>query len=178
MIRRIARRGLSVARSVKQAAAGIVFGPQGPGHGVGEYEDFHRLRAEAAARDRAEGIDANPGDDLDDIADGTVEISAEDLRVTLEIEDDDCPTLIDVRERVEWRSGHLPQARLVPLSTLESAAADWDRDGHFVLYCASGMRSIDGSYVLKRLGFRHVHSLAGGIGAWQAAGNAVELPAC
>jgi rhodanese-related sulfurtransferase len=38
------------------------------------------------------------------------------------------------------------------------------------------MRSIDGSYVLKRHDYPRVRSLAGGIVGWQEGGNSTEIP--
>jgi len=177
VIRSALKKGLKAARTVKEGVEAFLEGPQGPGHGVAEFEDFDRLRAEAHALDVAEGNDADAGDDMDDIADGTVEMSCEDLRVMLEIEeDDDLPVLVDVREQHEWDAGHLEDAIHIPLGRLDEEAIEVDRNRLVVVYCAGGMRSIDGSYVLKRQGFPRVKSLAGGYNAWERAGNQVAKP--
>ena len=56
MIRRALKRGLGVARTAAKVAQGLITGPGGPGYDVGEFEDFDKMREEAAAQDLAEGI--------------------------------------------------------------------------------------------------------------------------
>jgi len=176
MIRRLVKRSASVARAVAKAGKGIIEGPGGPGYGVSEYEDFQRIREEAAAQDRAEGV-LTSGSDMDAIAEGTVEISAEDLRVMIEVEEGaDLPVIVDVRQDHEWKTGHIQDAVHIPLSELDERLNDVDRQRLVVVYCHSGMRSIDGSYILKRHGYPRVRSLAGGIVGWEEAGNQILAP--
>jgi rhodanese-related sulfurtransferase len=177
VLKRIVKKSLNAARQAVGMVDGLVNGPPGPGYKVPEFSEFERIRAEARAQDRQEGNAADSGEEMEAIQDGTHEISAEDLRVMLEIEDaDDGPVLLDVREDFEWKAGHLPGAQHIPLGQLDERAIEVDRNRPVVVYCASGIRSIDGSYVLKRQGFPRVSSLAGGISGWQEAGNAVDLP--
>jgi hydroxyacylglutathione hydrolase len=176
MLKRIAKRGLSVAKKLAGAGKGIIVGGPGVGYGVSEYEDFDKIRAAAAAQDALEG-NVTAGSEFDAVDDGTREISAEDLRILLEVESaEDHPVLLDVRQMHEWQTGHLPDAVHVPLAVLESRVGDLDPNRPIVTYCASGMRSIDASYVLKRAGRRDVRSLAGGIGAWKQAKNQIVTP--
>ena len=176
MLKRIAQRGITVAKKLAGAGKGIIVGGPGVGYGVSEYEDFDRIRAEAAAQDELEG-NVTMGSEFDAVTEGTREISAEDLRVLLEVEAaEDHPVIIDVRQNHEWLAGHLPDAVHVPLAVLESRVADLDPDRPIVTYCATGVRSIDASYVLKRAGRHDVRALAGGIVAWQQAKNAVVVP--
>jgi rhodanese-related sulfurtransferase len=176
MFKRMAKRGLTVAKKIAGAGKGIIVGGPGVGYGVGEFSDFEKMRSEAAAQDALEG-NVTAGSEFDVVAEGTVEISAEDLRVLLEVEAvEDHPTLLDVRQNHEWKSGHLPGAVHVPLAVLESRVADLDTERPIVTYCGSGMRSIDASYVLKREGRYDVRSLAGGITAWKQANNPVVVP--
>jgi len=176
VLKRFAKRGLTVAKKLAGAGKGIIVGGPGVGYGVGEYEDFEKIRAAAAEQDALEG-NVTAGSEFDAVAEGTVEISAEDLRVMLEIESvEDHPILLDVRQNHEWKSGHLPGAVHVPLAVLESRVDDLEQDRPIVTYCGSGMRSIDASYVLKRVGRNDVRSLAGGITAWKQANNQVVVP--
>ena len=176
MIGKLLKRGVGAARLAARVSKGMLTGPDGPGFGVAEFEDFEKIRAEAAAQDRAEGV-MTAGSEMDAIAEGTVEISAEDLRVTMEIEEDTTlPLLIDVRQDHEWAGGHIESAIHVPLDQLGDRLAEIDRERLVVLYCHSGMRSIDGSYVLKREGYPRVRSLAGGIIGWREAGNQTVQP--
>lgn len=74
--------------------------------------------------------------------------------------------LVDVRERAEWKRGHLDGALLIPFSVL----LEWQRDGikpaqraqldkaipkGTILYChcASGGRSVPAGEILRDLGF-------------------------
>lgn len=177
MLKRLVKKSLGAAKTAAGVARGMVMGPQGPGYGVAEYSEFDRIRAEAHAQDIAEGNIDETSPTHEEIEDGTRELSSEDLRVMLEIEEgDDQPILLDVREIFEWEVGHLAGAVHIPLGTLEDRIDEVDRERMVVLYCASGMRSIDGSYVLKRAGFSRVFSLAGGISGWTLAGNEVVVP--
>jgi len=45
-----------------------------------------------------------------------------------------------------------------------------------VLYCASGIRSLDAASELLSLGYREVYSLAGGISRWHELGHAITKP--
>ena len=176
MISKLVRRGVTAAKTAAKIGRGIITGPGGPGYGVSEYEDLEKIRGEAAAQDALEGV-VTAGSEMDVIAGGTIEISAEDLRVMLEIEEDETlPILVDVRGEHEWKTGRIEGALHVPLAELEDRMNDIDRQRLVVLYCHSGMRSIDGSYVLKRNGYPRVRTLAGGIVGWTDAGNQAPLP--
>ena len=86
----------------------------------------------------------------------------------------DGATLLDVRERDEWRAGHAPQAGHVPLADVPSVAPRRLQDGAtVVVVCAAGMRSRTAARQLRSLAYAAT-SLSGGLGAWQAAGGAVR----
>ncbi len=86
---------------------------------------------------------------------------------------------IDVREPEEWGIGHIPGAKHVPKSYLESRieGAIPDRSQHLILYCASGNRSAWAARTLiEDLGYEHVESMTGGFTLWKDRGYDVELP--
>jgi len=88
--------------------------------------------------------------------------------------------LVDVRETEEWDTGHIPGAKHVPRSYLESRieGAVGDRDARVVLYCASGNRSALAAYTLRELlGYDNVASMTGGITLWKDRGYEVDVPA-
>ena len=85
----------------------------------------------------------------------------------------DGATLLDVRERPEWRAGHAPQAIHVPLGELDKAPRRLPKNRPVVVVCASGMRSRTGAKRLRTLGF-DATSVAGGMPAWRVAGGAVR----
>ena len=87
--------------------------------------------------------------------------------------------LIDIRESEEWAAGHIPGAKHVPKSYLESRieGAVPDRSRHVILYCASGNRSAWATRtLLEDLGYEHVESMTGGFTLWKDRGYEVELP--
>ncbi len=81
-------------------------------------------------------------------------------------------TVIDVREPMEFVTGHIAGSLNVPLSRL--AQADLPR-GPLVLVCQSGNRSAKGLAQLLQQGHPHpVADLLGGVPAWQQAGFPVR----
>ena len=74
--------------------------------------------------------------------------------------------LLDVREPWEFELAALPNAVLIPLSTIPNAVNTLDRDQEYVVYCHHGMRSAMAANWLKSRGFEHVHNMTGGIDAW------------
>src|SRR6202048_2259733 len=87
--------------------------------------------------------------------------------------------VVDVREAEEWSTGHIPGAKHVPKSYLESRieGAAPDRAQHVILYCQSGNRSAWAARtLLDDLGYEHVESMRGGITLWKDRGYEVEVP--
>src|SRR4029077_15744109 len=87
--------------------------------------------------------------------------------------------VVDVRETEEFTAGHLPGAKHVPKSYLETRieAAVADRDAQIVLYCQSGNRSAWAARTLEDdLGYKHVASMTGGITLWKDRGYEVAVP--
>lgn len=79
------------------------------------------------------------------------------------------PVAIDVREPREFRQGHVPDSRLIPLPKL---LADLDlapRDRAVVLICRGGRRSARAAAALLAAGHPNVAALQGGMVAWEAA---------
>jgi phage shock protein E len=66
--------------------------------------------------------------------------------------------LVDVREEVEWKNGHLAAAILFPLSDLrrepdEKQLAKLPKDKIIYTHCRSGVRSVAAGEILRKLGY-------------------------
>src|SRR5215469_16120152 len=87
--------------------------------------------------------------------------------------------VIDVRQDEEWAVGHIPGARHVPKSHLESRVEGSapDKAQPVILYCASGQRSAWAARtMMEDLGYEHVSSMTGGFTLWKDRGYEVEVP--
>lgn len=82
---------------------------------------------------------------------------------------DDGAQLIDVRESNEWKSGHAPGAKHIPLGSLEGRLKTIARERPVMVMCQSGMRSAQAAKILSSEGF-DVSNVSGGMVAWKRAG--------
>ena len=74
---------------------------------------------------------------------------------------------VDVREPHEYASGHIPAARLVPVSQLEERWQEVPRDRTLIVYCASGSRSRSACrFLSQEKGYTSLLNLKGGITSW------------
>ena len=96
--------------------------------------------------------------------------------LTEELESSNPPVIIDVRSPQEWKDGHIPGSRNIPLSQLKQRLSEFPVDRTIVVHCAGGYRSAIAASLLHRHGTTDVMELAGGIIAWEAANLPVEKP--
>ena len=71
--------------------------------------------------------------------------------------------IIDVREDFEYRNGHVPGAKNLPLSQLEEKYQDIT-DGNYII-CQSGARSARACQYLLAKGIETIN-ISGGTSAW------------
>jgi len=78
------------------------------------------------------------------------------------------PTLIDVRETHEWAAGVIAGAHLISLGNLDARISEVAKDKAtpIVLYCQSGVRSVQAKAALQALGYTNVTS-AEGFAQWK-----------
>ena len=93
------------------------------------------------------------------------QISQEEAKEMMDTQD---VVILDVREQDEYDSGHIPDAVLLPVGTIDedAAAAVIPEKGSTVLvYCRSGNRSKTASSALAELGYTNIYEF-GGIKTW------------
>ena len=82
-------------------------------------------------------------------------------------------TIVDVRDAKDWAQGHIPDAKLVSLSTLRTAAKENLPRRGVLFVCAAGVRSQLAARLALEAGVKEVYSLVGGTNAWAKAGLSV-----
>jgi rhodanese-related sulfurtransferase len=94
-------------------------------------------------------------------------ISTLDAVGALRLINDREAVIVDVREIGDYRGGHIPQARHIPLSALQDRAGELaNKDKPILVYCRSGSVAQSACALLKKQGLTDVHSLKGGLLAW------------
>lgn len=98
------------------------------------------------------------------------ELSPEQVRELLR--NDGKHVVLDVREKEEYREGHLDGAVSVPRGFLEMKmdAEVPDKSTPIIAYCAGGVRSLLAGKVMKEMGYEDVTSMSGGYTAWKNEG--------
>ncbi len=104
------------------------------------------------------------------------QVSLEELKGRLERRE--AFTLVDVREKDEWRQGFIPGSVHVPRGFLEMQAGSRlpDKKAKIVVYCAGGIRSAFAAKALQDLGYESVESANPGYGDWKDKGYPIEVP--
>ena len=90
----------------------------------------------------------------------------EPKQLALRLESGEQLEIIDVREPHEWAIGHIPGARLVPLSRIADEIPRLDKRRETILYCKVGARSLSAARQLAEAGVSEVRNLSGGILRW------------
>jgi rhodanese-related sulfurtransferase len=88
------------------------------------------------------------------------------------LQNDGKHVLLDVREKDEYREGHLEGAVSLPRGFLEIKVESTvpDKSTPIVAYCAGGVRSLLAAKAMKEMGYQNVISMAGGYSAWKTVG--------
>lgn len=77
--------------------------------------------------------------------------------------------VVDVRTAAEFATGHLPNARNIPVDEIAGRAAELPKGKPLLVCCATGARSGRAVAALAKDG-REAFNLAGGLRAWREAG--------
>lgn len=89
------------------------------------------------------------------------------------IDGDHPPYILDVRQPVEFKSGHLHNAHLIPLDQLSARMKELPEDREILCVCQSGSRSSSAARLLSGAGYQ-VINLSGGMLGWQRAGYPIK----
>jgi molybdopterin/thiamine biosynthesis adenylyltransferase/rhodanese-related sulfurtransferase len=104
------------------------------------------------------------------------EISLEELKRRVEAKEP--YTIIDVREKEEFRAGYVPGAICIPRGFLEIQVEGRvpDRSSKIVTICAGGVRSALAAATLAELGYTNVESANPGFVRWKDLNFPIETP--
>ena len=83
--------------------------------------------------------------------------------------------VLDVRDPSEWKAGHIPGARNIPVGRLEQRLGDIPQPGTLVVHCQTGPRAAMAASLLRARGFSDVRLFASGFAEWRAAAQPVEM---
>jgi rhodanese-related sulfurtransferase len=105
-------------------------------------------------------------------------LTAVDIAELRRLVEDGTVTPLDVRPVLEYRQGHIPNARSIPVAELERRLSELPRDREVVAYCRGPycVYADEAAQLLQEHGFR-VRRLEEGFPEWRAAGLPVEVGA-
>lgn len=84
--------------------------------------------------------------------------------------------VLDVREESEYKSGHILNAKWIPLGKLSERTGELERyrEQDIVVVCRSGNRSANACALLVKKGFAQSVNMTGGVMAWQKSNLPLE----
>jgi len=99
-----------------------------------------------------------------------------------ELIDDENVVVLDVRESEQRAEGYLfSDFTAVETISITRGNLEWevldkiqDKNINIVTYCRNGGRGALAAQVLKKMGYKNVKNLQGGIDAWAKAGNSIK----
>jgi molybdopterin/thiamine biosynthesis adenylyltransferase/rhodanese-related sulfurtransferase len=111
-----------------------------------------------------------------DVRKRTKQVSLEELKRRLD--SGEKMTLVDVREKDEWRAGYIPGAVSIPRGFLEIQAEQKlpDKNARIVAYCAGGTRSALAAATLQELGYTNVETANPGFVRWKDLNFPMQTP--
>jgi len=101
----------------------------------------------------------------------TEEISVGDLMKRMEESD---IAVLDVRQPAEWADAHIPGAQFITGAEVPERLSEVSTTKPLAVVCGSGYRSAVISSYLRARGHEDVHSVVGGMSAWNNAGLPTE----
>lgn len=74
--------------------------------------------------------------------------------------------ILDVRNDSEYVTGHIRNAKLIPLFELNTSLNQLNPADTILVYCRAGGRSASASQILASNGFTHIYNMLGGMTDW------------
>jgi rhodanese-related sulfurtransferase len=102
-------------------------------------------------------------------------VSVDELRTL--IDESKVEAIVDVRSPLmQAATGRIPGARMLDMKKIAEGLQGVATDGEVVVYCAcpNEATAVKVAQALRKVGFKRIRPLNGGIDAWIEAGNAVE----
>ena len=93
-------------------------------------------------------------------------ITADEAREKIKDKKPEEICILDVRQLREYERGHIPGAKLIPISELPDRLGELDPNTPTIAYCAIGGRSRAAASILQDAGFAGAYNLKGGFNAW------------
>ena len=94
-------------------------------------------------------------------------ISAEEAHKL--IENNKEVVIIDVRSRQEYKSGHIPGSKSIPVNEFASRISELEKykENSVIVHCASGSRSTSAVRVLLKNNFTNIYHMNRGLSGWR-----------
>lgn len=93
------------------------------------------------------------------------------INTAVKLMNDDKTIIVDVREEKELKDSVISGSTHIPMTEFATRHTELDKykSAPIVVYCQSGNRSGSAASTLTKAGFENVHSLTGGMAAWETA---------
>lgn len=83
--------------------------------------------------------------------------------------------LLDVRTKVEFEAGHIPNAINIPVDEIRDRMQEIPTNRPIYIYCEAGLRGYLAQRILRQTGYETVANLSGGYVSWKAANQEMQL---
>ena len=93
-------------------------------------------------------------------------MNADQVRTFLKDRTSEDVVILDVRQPKEYKQGHLPGAKLIPMGELDTRLSEIETEKEKLVYCAIGGRSRMAVQMLSGKGFTKLINFSGGYKAW------------
>ena len=122
----------------------------------------------------ANAADKTPGGLVNEAKSSIKEISVQEAKKI--IDDDKSTVILDVRDRDEFETGHIPGAINISRGMLEFQVnlLIQEKTTRVVVYCGVDLRSPLATRTLNDLGYKNAVNMLGGLKSWKEAGYPLQ----